>query len=169
MSAAATVVMLARTCAPAVDASTTLNLVSVESNFNPYAIGVVGAVLERQPRTRAQALATIAVLERDGYNYSVGLAQINRGNFQRLGLTASTALDGCTNLKAMEAVLIECFIRARSEFQATQRALRAALSCYYSGNFQTGFDHGYVGRVVRAARSSRVLGTSAEEVAQNEK
>jgi hypothetical protein len=29
---------------------------------------------------------------------------------------------------------------------------RQALSCYYSGNFVTGFDHGYVARVVSAAR-----------------
>ena len=32
-------------------------------------------------------------------------------------------------------------------------ALRQALSCYYSGNFDTGFRHGYVRKVVVAARA----------------
>jgi len=32
-----------------------------------------------------------------------------------------------------------------------QQALRAALSCYYSGNFETGFRHGYVQKVVANA------------------
>lgn len=33
-----------------------------------------------------------------------------------------------------------------------QAALRAALSCYYSGNFTTGFSSGYVSRVVASAQ-----------------
>ena len=32
-------------------------------------------------------------------------------------------------------------------------AFRKAFSCYYSGNFSTGFRHGYVQKVVAAARS----------------
>jgi type IV secretion system protein VirB1 len=168
MSAAAKLLMLARMCAPAIDESTTLDLVSVESSFNPYAIGVVGAVLERQPRNRAEALATIAALERAGYNYSVGLAQINRNNFQRLGLTAASALDKCTNLAAMETILIECYERASAQRASAQRALRAALSCYYSGNFQTGFDHGYVARVVQATRS-RTLRRATREVGRSDR
>jgi len=159
MGTAATVVMLATMCAPAVDPATTLSLVSVESNFQPYAIGVVGATLMRQPRSRAEALATIAALERDGYDYSVGLAQINRRNWKRLGLSAESVLDKCKNLKAMETILTECFSRARVRHTNTQQALRAALSCYYSGNFATGFHHGYVGRVVRKARVMRAAAT----------
>lgn len=154
MSATATVVLLARMCAPAVDVSTTVALVSVESSNNPYAIGVVGDALQRQPRTRAEALATIQMLERDGYDYSVGLGQINRRNFSRLGLTAESALDSCTSLRALETILEECFLRATTAHSKSQAALRAALSCYYSGNFQTGFDHGYVDRVVAAARAA---------------
>lgn len=153
MSTAATVLLLARMCAPAVDVSTTLALVSVESSYNPFAIGVVGDVLERQPRSRAEALATIRMLEHDGYNFSVGLGQINRRNFSRLGLTASSALDSCASLQALQTVLQECYSRASGLRAAPQAALRAALSCYFSGNFKTGFEHGYVDRVVRAARA----------------
>ena len=35
----------------------------------------------------------------------------------------------------------------------SQVALRQALSCYYSGNFATGFRHGYVRKVIVAARA----------------
>ena len=39
-------------CAPQVNADTARALVSVESAFNPWAIGVVGGALVRQPRHR---------------------------------------------------------------------------------------------------------------------
>jgi type IV secretion system protein VirB1 len=157
---------LAMACAPVVHPSTAHALVAVESGFNPHAIGVVGGVLHRQPRSRAEALATVTQLQADGWNFSVGLAQINLHNFKRLGLTPATAFEPCENLRAMQAVLTECFDRSafdrsavgasgqasgRASGQASgQASLRQALSCYYSGNFVTGFRHGYVQRVGRA-------------------
>ena len=140
---------LALACAPLVHTSTAHALVAVESSFNPDAIGVVGGVLERQPRNRAEALVTATRLQASGWNFSVGLAQINVHNFQRLGLTLVTAFDPCENLRAMQAVLTECFDRSAPD-RPDQVALRQALSCYYSGNFVTGFRHGYVQRVARA-------------------
>ena len=143
-------------CAPLVHPVTAQALVTVESGFNPHAIGVVGGALERQPRNRAEALATSARLQASGWNFSVGLAQINVHNFERLGLTTATAFDPCENLRAMQAVLIKCLDRSAPAAQP-QSALRLALSCYYSGNFVTGFRHGYVQRVARAVppRESR--------------
>jgi type IV secretion system protein VirB1 len=143
---------LALACAPAVHASTAQALVSVESSFNPHAIGVVGGVLDRQPRNRTEALATANHLRANGWNFSVGLAQINVRNFERLGVTTATAFDPCENLRAMQAVLAECFKRA-TPGAPSQTALRQALSCYYSGNFVTGFRQGYVRRVAHAVPS----------------
>lgn len=154
-----TLLTLAALCAPQVHASTVMALVAVESSANPYAIGVVGGALVRQPRHRAEAVATARALRAAGWNFSVGLGQINVGNFERLGLTVETAFDPCTNLAALQAVLAECFGRSSTEISqastatAEQAALRRALSCYYSGNFITGFGHGYVGRVVAAAHA----------------
>jgi type IV secretion system protein VirB1 len=145
---------LVMACAPAVHASTAQALITVESGFNPYAIGVVGGVLDRQPRNRAEALATADHLQAAGWNFSVGLAQINARNFERLGLTTATALDPCQNLRAMQAVLGECFERSGQGVEP-QTALRQALSCYYSGNFVTGFRHGYVQRVAGAVPPDR--------------
>lgn len=146
---------LALACAPQVHADTARALVSVESAFNPWAIGVVGGALLRQPRHRAEALATAKALRDAGWNFSVGLGQINVGNFDRLGLTVETAFEPCANLAAMQTVLAECFDRANGSASKAvhQVALRQALSCYYSGNFDTGFRHGYVRKVVVAARA----------------
>ncbi|TXC66162.1 lytic transglycosylase domain-containing protein [Piscinibacter aquaticus] len=146
---------LALACAPQVHVDTARALVRVESAFNPWAIGVVGGALVRQPRHRAEALATAKALRDAGWNFSVGLGQINVGNFDRLGLTVETAFEPCANLTAMQTVLAECIDRAsRSASKAVdQVALRQALSCYYSGNFDTGFRHGYVRKVIVAARA----------------
>lgn len=146
---------LALACAPQVHADTARALVSVESAFNPWAIGVVGGALVRQPRHRAEALATAKALREAGWNFSVGLGQINVGNFDRLRLTVETAFEPCANLAAMQTVLAECFDRASGSAAKAvdQVALRQALSCYYSGNFDTGFRHGYVRKVVVAARA----------------
>jgi type IV secretion system protein VirB1 len=154
-------IALALMCAPQVHADTARALVQVESGFNPHAIGVVGGSLERQPRHRAEALATAQSLQATGWNFSVGLGQINVRNFPRLGLTLETAFEPCANLAAMQTVLAECFDRARASAstpRADQAVLRQTLSCYYSGNFATGFQHGYVIKVVAAATTrSRLI------------
>jgi len=139
-------------CAPQVDPHTARALIAVESTTNPHAIGVVGGQLQRQPRNRAEAIATARSLEAAGWNFSIGLAQINVRNFERLGLDLDTAFEPCVNVAAMQTLLGECYARssgAKADALSVQVALRRALSCYYSGNFTTGFDHGYVQRVLR--------------------
>lgn len=154
-----TLLALLLRCAPLVDPGTARALVAAESSLNPHAIGVVGGTLERQPRNQREALATAQELHEAGRNFSVGLAQINVRNLQRLQLTLDTALEPCRNLAAMQAVLGECFERAAGATPraaaSEQRALRQALSCYYSGNFTTGFEHGYVRRITQLARDQR--------------
>lgn len=142
---------LAASCAPLVHLHTVHALVAVESSFNPHAVGVVGGVLQRQPRTLGEARATANALQQGGWDFSVGLAQINQRNFSRLGLSVDSAFEPCANLRAMQAVLVECVERSLKKV-ASAPTLDRALSCYYSGNFVTGFDHGYVDRVMGAAR-----------------
>ena len=151
---AAAFLMLVAACAPQVDAGTAQALVAVESSFNPHAIGVVGGALDHQPRRRAEALATAKMLQANGWNFSVGLAQINVKNFERFGLSLETAFNPCANLGGMQAALTECFQRTDQRASSRQRSVRQALSCYYSGNFVTGFKHGYVGRVIGATATA---------------
>jgi type IV secretion system protein VirB1 len=155
---------LAQQCAPQVSLSTMAAIVRTESGFNPYAIGVVHGRLARQPASEAEAVATVNALEHGGWNFSVGLAQVNRTNWPLYGLSERSAFDPCRNLAAGAAILQGCFEMAR---QAHARAsvdaqsdVRASLSCYTSGNFSTGYRTGYVKRVVGNARVMPASSTS---------
>jgi type IV secretion system protein VirB1 len=143
---------LAQQCAPQISPTTMAAMVRAESGFNPYAIGVVHGRLVRQPSTEAEAIATAHALSANGWRFSVGLAQVNRTNWTRYGLTERTAFDPCRNLAAGAAILQGCFELARHAHADEQAALRASLSCYASGDFSAGFRSGYVQRVVNDAR-----------------
>ena len=151
---------LVLSCAPLVAQDTARALIQVESSGNPFAVGVVGGALVRQPANLPEAVATVAALQAAGWDYSVGLGQINKRNFQHYGLSPATAFEPCANLFAMQGILRECFLRA-SRRAAKQTALRDAFSCYYSGNFQTGHLHGYVGKVLAAWSSKAASAWSA--------
>ncbi|TWT17678.1 lytic transglycosylase domain-containing protein [Luteimonas wenzhouensis] len=125
------------------------HVVRVESSFNPYAIGVVGGRLVRQPRNRAEAVATAKMLEERGFNFSLGIAQVNRHNLAPYGLDSyERAFDVCANLQAGSKILAECHGRAKGDWGK-------ALSCYYSGDFATGFRHGYVQKVLASWDGAR--------------
>lgn len=132
-------------CGPlAVPEDVMAHVVHVESSRNPFAIGVVGGRLLRQPRNLGEAVATVRMLEARGYNYSVGLAQVNRVNFARFGLdTPEAGFDVCNNLAAGAKILAECLQRHDGRWGD-------AFSCYYSGNARTGYEHGYVQKVFDA-------------------
>lgn len=135
-------------CAPTVAPATMRAIVKTESSGNPFAIGVVGGRLTRQPRSLAEALSTVRSLEARGLAYSAGLAQIYRKNFTSLGLTPERTFSPCENLKAAARVLSRCY-----EGTAGTEALRlsAAFSCYYSGDPVRGRNLGYSARVAKNA------------------
>lgn len=130
---------LAQECAITVAPETITAIVSIESNHNPLAIGIVGGFLPRQPATLPEAIATAEALSAGGWNYSVGLAQVNVHNFDRYGITLAEAFDPCVNLNVGAQILTECFVRHADSVTDPQGALRDALSCYYSGNYTRGY------------------------------
>lgn len=144
-------------CQPlAVPAVVMQHVVDVESAFNPYAIGVVGARLARQPRTLPEAVATARMLAEREYNFSLGLAQVNRQNLARYGLSSyALAFDACANLRAGSRILAECYSRAGKDWGK-------ALSCYYSGNFTKGFRDGYVQKVFASMRGSGAIASDRQ-------
>jgi type IV secretion system protein VirB1 len=155
---------LSQACAPAVHPQTMAAVAHVESTFNPYAIGVVGGRLERQPRNLAEAVATAQALAAGGWNFSLGLAQVNRHQLAGHGLNFERAFDACESLRAGAEILQECFARARAQYRNEQQALQASFSCYYSGNFSRGFVSegagrgSYVQRVLLSAARINVGG-----------
>ena len=117
------------------------HVVQVESGANRFAIGVVDGQLVRQPRNMDEALATTRMLESKGYNFSVGIAQVNRANLGRYGLDSyRKAFNTCDNLAAGAQILASCYGNAHGDWGK-------AFSCYYSGNFTAGFRDGYVQKV----------------------
>jgi type IV secretion system protein VirB1 len=118
----------------------------VESTFNPFAIGVVGGRLQRQPTNKSEAVATAKALEVAGYNFSLGIGQLNRYNLPKYGLDYETAFEPCANLRAASLILKDCYDRAKAKSLSDQDALQAAFSCYYSGNFSTGFQPDFKGQ-----------------------
>jgi type IV secretion system protein VirB1 len=142
---------IAEKCAPSIHKDTVSALVRVESGYNPYAIGVVGGRLSRQPRNIQEALSVVDQLEDNGFNYSLGLSQINKYNLPKLGLDIRKIFDPCTNLRAGQTMLSECHARAKAGGMDGQESVKAALSCYYSGSFTTGLKDGYVQAVLSHA------------------
>lgn len=149
---AANLALYLDTCVPDyVSKDTMAIIVKQESAENPFAIGVVDGRLARQPKNLAEAIVTAENLEATGWNYSVGLGQINKKNFQAYGLTLETAFEPCANIRVGSEILYSCYVRAKNQKMGDQEALRAAMSCYYSNNFETGFRHGYVQKVLSHA------------------
>ncbi|MEO6172830.1 MAG: lytic transglycosylase domain-containing protein [Arenimonas sp.] len=127
------------------------HVIHVESSYNPFAIGVVGGHLVRQPKNLPEALATVKMLETKGYNFSLGLAQVNRYNLNKYGLDSyEKAFEACPNLQAGSAILAECYKRLGGDWGKS-------FSCYYSGNSVTGYRHGYVQKVYASMRNSYVI------------
>lgn len=125
------------------------HVVQVESSGNPYAIGVVKGRLSRQPRNLAEALATVKMLESKGYNFSIGIAQVNRYNLKPYGLHSyEQAFQVCPNLRVGTKILKECYDRSKHWGKA--------FSCYYSGNFVTGYRHGYVQKITASMQRAHL-------------
>lgn len=130
------------------------HVINVESSRNPYAIGVVGGALVRQPKALDEALATVRMLEEKGYNFSIGLAQVNRYNLAKYGLDSyEKAFQQCPNLQAGSRILAECYKRSGKDWGKS-------FSCYYSGNFETGFRHGYVQKVYDSIRRGQQVASN---------
>ena len=126
--------MLFLICAPLVHHDTLNSLIETESGFNPYAIAVVdGKSLASQPKTKVEAIQIINEFDKQNINYSVGLGQINKVNFEKYGVTGEELLDPCLNLSISQDILKNCYERSPN------KSVSEALSCYYSGSYEYGF------------------------------
>lgn len=135
-------------CAPQVAQSTMLAIIQTESKGNPLAIGLNnGHKLKYQPLSEIQARNWVLYLEEHGYNFDVGLAQINIKNIHKYGYRAVDVLDPCTNLKLASNVLKKSYFKARSTSASDNEALVKTISAYNTGNYRSGIYNGYVHKV----------------------
>ena len=170
MISTATFLALAIQCAPDIAPDTLSRIVKTESGFNPWAIGVVGKSLNRQPQTKEEALIAVKQLAKDNANFSIGLAQINRQYFDIKDV--ESVFSPCTNLKMGSNILKDCYSRALKNSESEQHALKKSFSCYYSGNYTRGFKKenngtSYVERIV-AANSAAVKVPALDDSAVSE-
>lgn len=130
---------LIKQCSNGVHPEVMQAVIDVESSFNGFAIGVVKGNLSRQPNNLQDALQAVNALQAKGKNFSVGFAQVNKTNFKRYGLTGADIFHPCKNISAGSLILRSCYDGAIKKTSDTNQALKMAFSCYYSGNYRTGF------------------------------
>jgi type IV secretion system protein VirB1 len=160
---------LTQRCAPNVSSHDLAPIVKVESGFRPYAIGVVGGRLERQPANKAEAVATVTALQAAGLKFAAGIGQIFVGNWKANGLSSDSVFEPCQNIRAAAAIYKDCYDRALAEYQSPAIAKPAAYSCYYSNDFVTGYKaeaNGQPSYVQKVLNSAAELQGQAVTVAQ---
>ncbi|ARR51917.1 hypothetical protein ETN89_19910 (plasmid) [Photobacterium damselae subsp. damselae] len=137
----ALILSLANQCQSNISTEIIQKLINIESAGNPFAIAIKDVPIVKQPRNKEEAINAIKQLDSLGFNYSVGLMQINHANFKKYSLTHDTAFDYCPNIKAGSEIFLECLNRAKEKYSSKTESqiLNHAASCYYSGNFTYGF------------------------------
>lgn len=141
-------IALTAECAPWVAPQTMAAIVKTESQFKPFAININGgAKLERQPTSKAEAIATAKWLLENNYNIDMGLGQVNSVNLKKTNLSIEDAFDPCKNLAASATILQWNYQSASKKIPDQQAALKAAISAYNTGSFTRGFNNGYVQKV----------------------
>jgi len=165
-------------CAPNVHPETMAAVISAESRGNRFAIADAGPKhlpwSQRKSMVRSfylptvdDAIAKAQELISQGHTVSLGPAQINDRQLPRLGLSIEDVFDSCTNLRAGGQILGECYSRASKLHGPGHRALRAALSCYNSGDMARGEKEGYVDLVYSQRGKDLVLRTSGKAMSAN--
>lgn len=136
-------------CVPNIAENTMMAIIKTESKFNPLAIGLnKGVRLMYQPQNLAQAGSWVTYLEKHGYNFDVGITQVNIKNIHKYGYRAIDALDPCLNMKLGGHILQSSYIKALRKSGNKREALYKAISAYNTGNYRSGFHNGYVQKVV---------------------
>jgi type IV secretion system protein VirB1 len=153
---------LMKTCAPSVHPTTLGAIVKTESSGNMYVLTDSGPkhlpwaerksmVRDYYPATAEEAAAVAHQLIDSGHLVDIGLTQVNSENLPKLGLSVEQVLDPCVNLNTGGRVLTDFYRNARKQYSNEQDALMAAISAYNTGNFESGFENGYVARVAANA------------------
>lgn len=116
-------------------------VINVELLCNFYVIGVVGGVLVCQFKVLDEVLVMVCMLEEKGYNFFIGLVQVNCYNLGKYGLDFyEKVFQQCLNLQVGLCIFVECYKCFGGDWGKL-------FSCYYLGNFEIGFCYGYVQKI----------------------
>lgn len=85
-------------------------IAKVESGFRPFVININQngkSVKVINPNSLQEAIVYLQYLHQNGFNYDVGVGQINVSNIKRLGLNPVDLLDPCNNIRVSAYILKE--------------------------------------------------------------
>jgi soluble lytic murein transglycosylase-like protein len=85
-------------------------IAKVESGFRPWVININQngkSVKVINPKSLTEAMVYVRYLHDNGYNYDVGIGQINVWNIKRLRLQPEQLLDPCNNIRVSAYILKE--------------------------------------------------------------
>lgn len=155
---------LVQQCAPNVGPVTMQAIIKTESAGHIYALADAGPanlpwsqrknmVRSFYPASLDEAEKTVNALVAKGHIVAIGLTQVNIKNLPSLGYTVRQVLDACNNIAAGAKILSNFYQSALKRLGTgdKQQALLAAISAYWSGDFQRGFTGGYVQQVIKNA------------------
>ncbi|ACO03675.1 MAG TPA: lytic transglycosylase [Persephonella sp.] len=117
-------------------------IAEVESGMQPYAVNVNLKGKNRSffIKNRKVASEFITYLEKKGYNFDVGISQINIKNIRRFGLSPVELLDPCKNIDLSARIMRELIDRHGMTWDAVWR---------YNGNKR------YAKKVLKALKEIR--------------
>lgn len=116
-------------------------VINIESSGNPLSVGVVGFHHFFQPDSVLMGANMLQSLNKRGISCSAGLMQINTRNFSQYHLTNFSVFNPCENIRVGTEILFRCYkksVRKYGNNGLIKNYLNAA-SCYYSGNFKSGY------------------------------
>lgn len=167
-------------CAPRVHPETMSALISAESKGNQFDIADAGPlnmpwrVRKRLVRTLhynniVEAVNEAMTLIESGHTVSLGLTQVNDRNLKALGITIRDAFNACVNIAAGGKIFTAYYTQAARQFGPGERAMRAALSAYNSGDWWRGERDGYVDLVLNQRRKALTLHSGDDPIHQASK
>lgn len=153
-------------CAPKVNYETLGAIVRTESSGQMYVLSDDGprglpwsqrkSMIQSIYPSDAKEAAAIAVsLIEKGHLVGIGLTQVNSQHLYRLNVSVEELLDPCRNLAVGSQILSDLYEKAKASrrYANDQQSLGAAISAFNTGNFQDGFENGYVRKVLDNLRA----------------
>ena len=147
---------LAVACSFLTDPRTTLRVIAVESQGQPYAIHDNTEDHTYTPRALPEALEIASLLMNAGHRLDIGLMQINVDVWLRpRSFSLAKAFDPCTNIRIGSIILHRDYTQALASSKNPKDALWRALSLYNTGTDWRGLE--YAQRVLLGAPGRAVL------------
>lgn len=133
--------MLANECQQHFQTEVVRALIDIESSEQPLAVAVIGIDNFFQPSSLTNGIKMLNSLDKRGIKYSAGLMQVTKDNFKTYKLTNYSVFEPCENIRAGTEIFYDCFSRSKKMYPKNTllENYRNSASCYYTGNFKSGY------------------------------